>query len=51
MFSGAAAPATAYTAASASPPPMGSAEMESTLQGINDYLGEIGSSLNFIRDE
>ncbi|MBI5115345.1 flagellar protein FlaG [Candidatus Poribacteria bacterium] len=27
------------------------AEMEKTLDGINKYLHEIGSSLNFIRDE
>jgi len=27
------------------------AEMESTLEGINSYLNEIGSSLSFIHDE
>jgi flagellar protein FlaG len=30
---------------------MDAAEMESTLDGINKYLSEIGSSLNFIHDE
>lgn len=29
----------------------GSAELESALEGINEYLHEIGSSLNFIHDE
>jgi flagellar protein FlaG len=30
---------------------MDAAELESTLEGINEYLIEIGSSLNFIYDE
>ncbi len=30
---------------------MDAAEVENTLDGINKYLHEIGSSLNFIRDE
>ena len=30
---------------------MDAAELESTLEGINSYLNEIGSSLSFIRDE
>ena len=30
---------------------MDAAELESTLEGINSYLAEIGSSLSFIHDE
>jgi flagellar protein FlaG len=51
MFSATTVPATTYTSASVSVPAIDSAEMESNLQGINEYLSETGSSLNFIRDE
>ena len=39
------------TFAEADTPQMDAAEIESALDGINKYLTEIGSSLNFIHDE
>ncbi len=39
------------TLAAADAEKMDAAEMESTLEGINRHLAEIGSSLNFIHDE
>ena len=39
------------TLAGANAVEMDATELESTLEGINKYLSEIGSSLNFIHDE
>ena len=52
-------PATTQSASVATQPPAtpvdtggtGSAELEGALEGINEYLHGIGSSLNFIHDE
>ena len=42
---------TSQTLAETDVPKMDAAEIESALDGINKYLTEIGSSLNFIHDE